>query len=103
MALFHVCNIPAPTDNRSEIEYAVDGDRIKIVARRRDRDYGMQETVIFEDTFPDHLATDLRTLRIMFAARLAWCIKDARDIGYEQAKSEIRRVLGIPNSTGLPL
>lgn len=78
-------NIPDKFDVENRfIDSEVRDDIIRVV-NRRDADH--MAFLIFEmraDTSPEEMAR-----------KIAWAIKDARDIGFEQGRRHIRNALGI--------
>ena len=86
-------NVPTAASGL-EIKGRVDGNDISVVCAKRhapENDY-LRMTSTFVG---DHMLGKPDDLRQMYARDLATAIRMGRDAGYEQAKAEIRRVLGV--------
>jgi hypothetical protein len=91
--MYQLTNVPTAT-SALEIKGIVNGENVKIVCAKRNA--APDDWVMMTDTYVgDHMLAAPAALRQMYANDLAMAIRMARDAGYEQAKAEIRQVLGV--------
>lgn len=93
MGMYQLTNVPTEASGL-EIRAIVDGENISVVCSKRNAAHN--DYLRMTSTFVgDHMLSKPADLRGMYANDLATAIRLARDIGYQQAKAEIRDVLGI--------
>ena len=91
--MYRLTNVPTEASGL-EIKGVVDGEKIKVVCAKPHA--APNDWVMMTDTFVgDHMLAKPADLRRMYAEALATAIRMGRDAGYQQAKAEIRRVLGV--------
>jgi hypothetical protein len=92
MGIFSVVNVPTAA-SKLEMRPIIDGENISIVCSEP----GSNDYVAITSTFVgNHMFSRPEDLRRMYANDLIAVIRMARDIGYHQAKADIRAVLEVP-------
>lgn len=90
-------NVPTKASGL-EIRGIADGEQIDVVCMSDNgRDWSRMTTAYLGD----HMLAKPAELRRMYANDLATAIRMGRDAGYEQAKAEIRAVLGVRAERGI--
>jgi hypothetical protein len=94
--LYQLTNVPTKASDL-EIKGIVNGKNIKIVCAKRNA--ALDDWLMMTNAFvSDLMLAEPELLRKMYADDLATAIRMGRDAGYEQAKAEIRHVLGVKGS-----
>lgn len=98
MGIYSLTNAPHRKHDKLHIVGVVKGENIHIICTTNQnlKEWPDGHSVSMTSTFVgDHMLSKPEALRQMYANDLATVIRLARDAGYEQARAEIREVLGI--------
>jgi hypothetical protein len=92
-----VVNVPHATNKRAQLKASVSDDSVYVRIYDAESPNFINSTGVCDMFIGDHMfAPDMRhRLRMMVGEALIVAIEQARDAGYSQAQSDIRRALGI--------
>lgn len=92
--MFRLTNVPR-ANSGLEIKPHVEGETIYVLCGAKDSEWRDGKAVAMTDTYVgDHMFSKPDELRRMYANDLATAIRMARDVGYAQAMSDIRNLIG---------